>query len=464
MLVMKFGGTSVKDAAAISQLVNIVKSKLPQKPVVVSSAISKATDVLISAAELASIGNIDSAEDMISELNQRHLNIAKDILKDSREYSAVKQIINGYFSEINDLLKGVFLLSELSPRTNAKIVSYGELLSTSIIAAAFNFNHINAELFDSRRFIITDDNYLKGEPLLEEISVRVSGYLKPVISNGVVPVVQGFIASNSEGITTVLGRGGSDYTASLIGLALEAEAIEIWTDVDGMLTADPRKVKGTKIINKISFEEAAELAYFGAKVLHPLTIQPAVEKNIPVLIKNSISPEKEGTRIVKDSAPAPEADSPGKDSFDTNAGIKSIACKENIIVMNIFSTRMLNSYGFLNRIFEVFEKHKTSVDLIATSEVNVSLTLESDEFLDAIAADISKFAIVKIEHDKSLICIVGSNLKNLKGVAGKIFSVLSDYNITMISQGASLINISFVVNRNILNNALQKLHNAFFKK
>lgn len=458
MLVMKFGGTSVKDAEAIERLVSIVKSKLTQKPVVVSSAISKSTDTLLSAATLASEGNIDSAEVIITELNQRHIDIAKNILKGSREYSAVKQIINGYFSEINDLLKGVFLLSELSPRTSAKIVSYGELLSTSIIAAAFNFNHIYAELFDSRKFIITDDNYLKGEPIIEEITSRVTSYLKPVISNGVVPVVQGFIASNSAGIATVLGRGGSDYTASLLGLALEAEAIEIWTDVDGMLTADPRKVKGTKIINKISFEEAAELAYFGAKVLHPLTIQPAVEKNIPVWIKNSLAPDVEGTLIVKDSVSESDV------SSNSGHGIKSIACKENIIVMNIFSTRMLNSYGFLNRIFEVFEKHKTSVDLITTSEVNVSLTLESDEFLDAITEDISKFAIVNIERDKSLICVVGSNIKNLKGIAGKIFSKLSDYNITMISQGASLINISFVVNRNILNSALQKLHNAFFKE
>lgn len=457
MLVMKFGGTSVKDADAIERLVSIVKTKLTRKPVVVSSAISKATDTLISAATFASEGNIDSAEDMINGLYQRHIDIAKNLLKDSQEFSAVKQIINGYFSEIKDLLKGVFLLSELSPRTNAKIVSYGELLSTSIIAAAFHFNHINAELFDSRKFIITDNNYLKGEPLTEEIISRVNSYLKPVILNGVVPVVQGFIASNSAGITTVLGRGGSDYTASLLGLALEADAIEIWTDVDGMLTADPRKVKGTKIINKISFEEAAELAYFGAKVLHPLTIQPAVEKNIPVWVKNSLAPDIEGTLIIKDSSEVSEI------SSQEVSGIKSIACKENIIVMNIFSTRMLNSYGFLKRIFEVFEKHKTSVDLITTSEVNVSLTLDNDEFLDDIADDISKFAIVNIEYDKSLICIVGSNIKNIKGIAGKIFSKLSDYNITMISQGASLINISFVVNRNILNNALQKLHNIFFK-
>jgi len=458
MIVMKFGGTSVKDAEAIERLVRIVKSKLNQNPVVVSSAISKATDILITAATLASEGNINSAREMINELNQRHIDIAKNILKDSPEYSAVKQIINGYISEINDLLKGVFLLSELSPRTNAKIVSYGELLSTSIIAAAFNFNQINAELFDSRRFIVTDDNYLKGEPQIEEITTRVNSFLKPVIQKGVLPVMQGFIASNSAGITTVLGRGGSDYTASLLGLALEADAIEIWTDVDGMLTADPRKVKGTRIINKISFEEAAELAYFGAKVLHPLTIQPAVEKNIPVWIKNSLAPDVEGTLIIKNPEEVPDSTS------ISTSGIKSIACKENIIVMNIFSTRMLNSYGFLKRIFEVFEKHKTSVDLITTSEVNVSLTLDNDEFLDAITEDISKFAIVNIEHDKSLICIVGSNIRNIKGIAGKIFSELSEYNITMISQGASLINISFVVNRNILNNALQKLHNAFFKE
>ena len=266
---------------------------------------------------------------------------------------------------------------------------------------------------------------------------------------GKVSVLQGFIGSNDIGETTILGRGGSDYTASLIGLAINADGIEIWTDVDGMLTADPRMIEGTKLIEIISFEEAAELAYFGAKVLHPLTIQPAVEKNIPVWIKNSLFPERQGTKIVRTAT-------------EKYNSVRAIASKEKIIVVNIFSTRMLNSYGFLKRIFEIFEKHQTSVDLIATSEVNVSLTLDDDSRLDDIVRDLSEFSIVNVETDKSLICVVGSNIKNSKGIAGRIFNVLSDYNITMISQGASLINISFVLERAVLKPAMQKLHNIFF--
>jgi len=233
-------------------------------------------------------------------------------------------------------------------------------------------------------------------------------------------------------------------------MALDAEAIEIWTDVDGMLTADPRKVTGTKIISKISFEEAAEITYFGAKVLHPMTIQPAVEKNIPVWIKNSGSPETEGTIILNTVS-------------ENGAEVKSISCKENITVMNIFSMRMLNSYGYLKKIFEVFDKHKTSVDLITTSEVNVSVTLDNNEFLDDIKKELSEYAKVNVEKNKSLVCVVGSNIRNTKGIAAKIFGVLTDYNITMISLGSSLINISFVVDQDKLTDVLQKLHDTFFK-
>ncbi|MGB9696934.1 MAG: lysine-sensitive aspartokinase 3 [Ignavibacteria bacterium] len=449
MIVMKFGGTSIKDSEAIRRVIGIIKSQIKLKPVIVLSAIAGATNQLEEISISAKSGEIIKSENNLFQLKERHLKIVKETLSGTEHYERVVGLIEKYFREIESLIKGVYLLSELTPKASARILSYGELLSTTIITSVMEVGGVDSELLDSRQLIKTDRNFLKAEPQVDIIKELVSAQLIPIVKAGKVSVLQGFIGSNDIGETTILGRGGSDYTASLIGLAINADGIEIWTDVDGMLTADPRMIEGTKLIEIISFEEAAELAYFGAKVLHPLTIQPAVEKNIPVWIKNSLFPERQGTKIVRTAT-------------EKYNSVRAIASKEKIIVVNIFSTRMLNSYGFLKRIFEIFEKHQTSVDLIATSEVNVSLTLDDDSRLDDIVRDLSEFSIVNVETDKSLICVVGSNIKNSKGIAGRIFNVLSDYNITMISQGASLINISFVLERAVLKPAMQKLHNIFF--
>ncbi|MBF0312443.1 MAG: lysine-sensitive aspartokinase 3 [Oligoflexia bacterium] len=457
MVVMKFGGTSVQDAKAIDRVCMIVRTRLDsgQRPVVVLSAIAKGTDALIEAGALASEGKISEAREKIAKLRERHLQIARELVKDEKSFGDLRARMGDYFNDLEDLLKGVSLLSELSTKIQAKIVSYGELLATLIASYAMRERGMSAALLDARDFIITDNNYLKGEPQLEEIIARTKVSVGKVVEAGMVPVIQGFISRSKDGMPSVLGRGGSDYTASLVGMALDAKEIEIWTDVDGMLTADPRKVQGTKIISEISFEEAAELAYFGAKVLHPLTIRPAVEKSIPVRIKNSQAPEVEGTLILNRTG--------DHDAGGGARAVKSIACKEKVIVINIFSMRMLNSYGFLKKIFDVFDKHRTSVDLITTSEVNVSVTLDNGEYLEEIKTELSAFAKVSVENDKALVCLVGNNLKNTQGITGKIFGVLSDYKITMISQGASLINVSFVLDQEHLKEALQKLHNTFFK-
>jgi len=451
MIVMKFGGTSVGDASAIKRLVEIVKTRLDRKPVVVVSAISKATDTLQKAAHFSESGELGNAKKLLKELEARHINICKELLgEDSEDFVNVTAVIKDYFSDVIELLKGVSLLSELSDRSLAKIITHGELLSSAMINAVLNHNGINTKLVDARDFIYTDNNYLIGEPLTERIKSEVPKALTGRLSENEVVLTQGFISNTEDKITTTLGRGGSDYSAALIGMAMDAEEIEIWTDVNGMLTADPRKVNNTKIVPVISFEEAAELAYFGAKVLHPLTIQPAVEKDIPVRILNSIYPDNEGTLILSDSK-------------KIKGGIKSISCKENIKVLNVFSTKMLNSYGFLKRIFEIFDKHKTSVDLITTSEVNVSLTLDNEEHITEIVNELSLFSRVNVEEDKSLICVVGKGLKNTKGIAKRIFQRLGEFNITMISQGASVINVSFVVNKSDLVEVMQILHIEFFE-
>lgn len=451
MIVMKFGGTSVGDAAAVKRLIEIVKSRLKKSPVIVVSALSKTTDTLHDVAVLASSGDFSRSKKLLSGLKIRHLNMLSELLENNQKKSpAAAEKVNGYFSDLLDLIKGVNLLSELSDRSLAKIISFGELLSSFIINEALNAGGIKCNIIDARDFIVTDGNYLKGEPDLNSIKEKTPSAINNSLKGFNAVITQGFIANTPDGITATLGRGGSDYTASLIGMALDAEEIEIWTDVDGVHTADPRIVSGTKSVAVMTFEEAAELAYFGAKVLHPSTIQPAVEKDIPVRIMNSMSPESQGTLVIR-------ADNKHEQ------GVRSISCKENITVLNIFSTKMLNSYGFLHNLFEVFDKFKTSVDLITTSEVNVSLTLDSDERLDEIVNDLSAFSRVSVSRDKSLVCVVGKDLKYTKGVAKRIFGAAGDYNITMISQGASAINISFVVDKSDLKNILQILHDEFFE-
>ncbi len=451
MIVMKFGGTSVGNTDAVKRLIDIVKSRLSKSPVVVLSAVSKATDTLHSIAELAASGELAQAKKLLGELKTRHLKMCLELVGEKSErYVPLTEKISGYFSELTDMVKGVNLLSELSDRSLAKIITFGELLSSSIINEALNEGGVKCNFIDARDFMYTDGNYLKGEPDIELIKEKTPDVINKNRKGFDAVITQGFISNNKDKVTTSLGRGGSDYSASLIGMAIGAKEIEIWTDVDGVHTADPRKVQNTKSVSVMTFEEAAELAYFGAKVLHPSTIQPAVEKNIPVRILNSMSPESPGTLVVREDKTKEE-------------GVRSISCKENITVLNIFSTKMLNSYGFLHNLFEVFDKHHTSVDLITTSEVNVSLTIDNDEHLDDIVNDISVFSKVSVDRDKSLVCVVGKDLKNTKGVAKRIFGAAGDYNITMISQGASAINISFVVDRNDLNNVLQSLHDEFFE-
>lgn len=449
MIVMKFGGTSVQDAEAIRRLVEIVRSRIDKNPVVVSSATSGTTDALLNACDSAASRDFDKADSIISTIYNKHIQLSNELVSDQSLLKELTERIEQLISELKDLIKGVYLLSEIPDRIKAKVVSFGELLSTPIISCTLIEHGINSTLADSREFIITNSNYLKGEPDYSEISKRTQQTLSPLINSNSVPVVQGFIASTVKGEPSVLGRGGSDYTASLIGMAMNAEEVEIWTDVDGIMTADPRKVNGTKIIEEISFKEAAELAFFGAKVLHPSTIIPAVENNIPVRILNSKSPSKTGTLI--------------KDKTDkSGSAIKSITSKEKIKVLNIYSPTMLFAHGFLKRIFDVFDKYKTSVDLITTSEVNVSLTLDNDEMLDEIIKELSEFSEVRLDDDKSLVCVVGENLKFTKGIAKKIFSVMEQHNIYMISQGASVINFSFVIDRVHLKEILQSLHDEFF--
>ncbi|HEY1578538.1 MAG TPA: lysine-sensitive aspartokinase 3 [Terracidiphilus sp.] len=453
LVVMKFGGTSVEDPAAINRTASIVAGRVAagKQPVVIVSAMARVTDQLLRAATSAAQGDRTGALAISSRLRARHRDTACALVKSQPDSSALCNLIEQKFDSLDEILRGLAAILELTPRISDLVVSYGERLSSRIIAAAFQERGINAAHVDARDIIVTDSQFQKAVPIDTLIEKRAGEHLRPHLTDGKVPIMGGFIASNEAGITTTLGRGGSDFTAALLGGALSADAIEIWTDVDGIMTSDPRVCPDALRVKVISFEEAAELAYFGAKVLHPATILPAVKKSIPVLVLNSKNPANEGTRIV---SVAPHCRSP----------FKSIAVKKKLSIIDVVASRMLMTHGYLKAIFDIFDKHQCPVDMVSTSEVSVSLTVDSNEKLPLIAADLSKLADVNYEGKKALICLVGEDIRGQSGMAAQVFGAIRHVNVRMISQGASEINMSFMVDEEDADEAVRSLHAAFFKE
>jgi aspartate kinase len=447
MIVMKFGGTSVESAAAIERVAGIVRSRLERHPVVVVSAMGKTTNKLLAIAAAAIEGRRADYIRQIHDLRDFHSREARLVVP-LEERAELDRTLDEHFQELTELVKGLAVLGELTPRSIDAISSYGERLSSYIVALAFRHFGMPAEHLDSRRVIVTDKHHTQAAPNFPLTNTRLRAAVPPLAETAVV-VMGGFIAATEDGVTTTLGRGGSDYTASIVGAGIDAEAIEIWTDVDGMLTADPTLLPGGHRVKTISFAEAAELAYFGAKVLHPATVVPAIEKNIPVLILNSRRPEVDGTRITAEHVPCSNV-------------VKSIACKRNIGLVNIHSTRMLMAHGSLHRIFEIFNRYQTPVDMVSTSEVSVSLTIDSTHNVDAILAELRQFAEAELEREQAIVCLVGENIRYTPGVARRVFNSLDGINIRMISQGASLLNISFVVAERDLARTVKALHAELF--
>jgi len=447
MIVMKFGGTSVESAAAIQRVAGIVKAREERRPVVVVSAMGKTTNKLLAIADSAIKGKREDYIRQIHDLRDYHSREARQIvpLEDRAE---LDRFLDEHFQELTELVKGLAVLGELTPRSIDAISSYGERLSSYIVTLGFRRFGMPAEHVDSRDVMVTDHRHTHAAPIFPETYRRLLETIPPIAAKSGV-VMGGFIGSTEDGVTTTLGRGGSDFTASIVGAGIEAEEIQIWTDVDGMLTADPTILPVGHRVKTISFAEAAELAYFGAKVLHPATVVPAIEKNIPVMILNSRRPEVPGTRITSNFVHCDNV-------------VKSIACKRRITTVNIHSTRMLMAHGFLRRIFEVFDRFETPVDMVATSEVSVSLTIDNTSHIDLILGELRQFAEVTVEHDSVIVCLVGENIRHTPGVARRVFNALDGINIRMISQGASLLNISFVVAEADLVTAVGALHDEFF--
>jgi aspartate kinase len=450
MIVMKFGGTSVEDAKAIERAAAIVKERLSQKPVVVVSAMAKVTDQLLAMARAAGAGDRKTALKLCRSVQERHYNTAGELLGTAL-FTQFHEELGSDFEALEELLRGIAAVGELTPRTTDNVASYGELLSSKIVTAAFSARGLDSTMVDSRECIVTDSTHTRAAPLFEETNERLNAVVAPLLKAGRVPVMGGFIGSTKAGITTTIGRGGSDYSAAIVGAGLGAERIEIWTDVDGMLTTDPNLCPQARRIKVISFDEAAELAYFGAKVLHPATVLPAIQKNIPVYVLNSRNPGCEGTRI---TARAPQC----RNTF------KAIAVKKKITIVDVAAPRRLLMHGFLKSIFEAFDRHQVPVDVVSTSEVSVSLTTDSNESIPALAADLAKLADVKYEGRKAIVCLVGENLRETPGIAARVFGELADVKIRMISQGASEINLTFVIEEEAVSDVVGRLHATFFSE
>jgi aspartate kinase len=450
LVVMKFGGTSVEDARAMLRTAEIVRSRRAKgrSPIVVVSAMAKVTDQLLAAAHAAGHGDRVGALALASRLRNRHLDTAADLLCGNLLIDMQNEIRHR-FDSLDDLLRGIAAVGELTPRTSDRVVSYGERLSSQMVAAAFAQHGLDGVHVDARHCIITDDHYGKAVPHEPAIEAKLKHFVLPLVEAGQTPVMGGFIGATTDGITTTLGRGGSDFTAALVGGGLHAGAIEIWTDVNGIMTTDPRICPDALRVKTISFEEAAELAYFGAKVLHPATILPAVQKSIPVWVLNSRNAENEGTKI---TAMAPPCASP----------FKSIAAKKRLTIIDVVASRMLMSHGYLKAVFDVFDRYHCVIDMVSTSEVSISVTVDSNERLPEICAELSKIADVKLEGHKALICMVGEDIRGRSGISGRVFSAIRHVNVRMISQGASEINMSFMVEESDVEEAIRSLHAEFF--
>ena len=455
LVVMKFGGTSVEDAVAMERTAAIVSGRRKRglKAVVVVSAMAKVTDLLIASAAAAGRGDRMGSLAISARLRNRHNDTAAQLLgrdAEGERFSRLKLSIDVEFDALDDLLRGIAAVGELTPRTADLVVSFGERLSSRIVAEAFDQRGLHGVHVDARTCIITDSHYGKAAPQEAAIEAKLRELVLPLLEADKTPVMGGFIGSNAEGITTTLGRGGSDYTAALVGGGLHAGAIEIWTDVNGIMTTDPRICADALRVKTISFEEAAELAYFGAKVLHPATILPAVQKSIPVWVLNSRNAENEGTKI---TAMAPPCASP----------FKSIAAKKRLTIIDVVASRMLMSHGYLKAVFDVFDKYECAIDMVSTSEVSISLTVDTNDQLPAICAELGKIADVKYEGRKALVCLVGEDIRGHNGIAGRVFSAISHVNVRMISQGASEINMSFMIDEEDVEEAIRSLHRVFFE-
>jgi aspartate kinase len=447
MIVAKFGGTSVADADAIGRLVGIMRTRVTEQPVVVVSALANVTDGLLGLAPLVHAGDAGALQTALADLVDRHTATARGLPGGERAMPAIGEDAEVLGREL-DAARGRML----RPAELDALAGRGELWSSRLVAAALEASGLPATWIDIRPLMLTDDRFGRATPYPQVLATRARECLPALTATGRIPVTQGFIGATADGTPTTLGRGGSDFTAALLGAALDVERVEIWTDVNGLMTADPRIVPSARTLRAASYEEAAELATFGAKVLHPATAQPLVRAGIPIVVLNSTRPADAGTIVEPSAVLERLGDSP----------VRSISWKRGITVINVRAPRMLGAYGFLRAMFEVFERHEVVVDVLASGEVSVSLTVEDRSRLDAVVRDLSELGEVWVEHHRAIVAVVGIGLRTTPGLAARLFRAVQPANVEVISQGASAINMTFVVREEDGPEVVRRLHQEFF--
>jgi len=450
MIVMKFGGTSIEDIPSIERIVGIIKSRLEQQPVVVNSAMGKTTRRLLEIAQLSADGRDERALLLLKEVRGYHSDLARGLMPDF-EKSDVRTTLESYFEELQKLLGGLSVLRELTPRIQDRILSYGELVATTIIASTLQDRGISARWLDARDFIITDERFTRARPV-DELTFRgIQEKVRPLVEAGHVPVTQGFIGSTRNGDTTTLGFEGSDFTAALAGAALDVSTIEIWKDVNGIMTADPHIFAGARTADTVSFAEASALTFFGAKVLHPGTIAPACRKDIPVNIYNSRQPDAGGTTI---TAQANEG---------TNI-VKSIAYHMPVCIMNIVSDDHVDPAAFLRAVFDIIDREGIVPRVVTTAGTGIAMAVSASEEMAHAIEELSRLGTVTIAREKATISLVGENIRTTGDFAPVVFQNLEAVNVYMVAQGASPISLTFVVDEADVCPVITRLHEAFFRE
>lgn len=445
-IVMKFGGTSVADSERMRLVGERVRSVLPRRVVVVLSATAGTTDRLIDVARAAAFGDAARARGLVEEIVVRHRQIAAALCAEGTPRDAALETV---FDGLAAAVDAAVTHGGASPSLADAIASHGERMATALFAAHLRELGNAVEAVDARKIVRTDDSFGAARPDRTAIALLTAQHVAAHLASGRIVVTEGFVGATADGRTTTLGRGGSDYSAALIGAALRAEEVQIWTDVEGVRSADPRVVPGALPVELVSFAEAAELAAFGAKVLHPATIQPAVEADVPVTVRHTLKPDGRFTTITSRIA--------------EQRAVTAVASRSPITVLTVTSSRMLAQAGFLARLFDVFARHKVSVDVVATAEVAVSLTVDSDAPIEALARELAAFAHVQVVRDRALVALIGERLRRSRTVAPRVLESLADVDVELLTFGANDSNLSLIVPRAMEHEVVRRLHATFFE-
>jgi len=448
VVVMKFGGTSVEDGAAIRRLIGIVESRLGAKPVLIISALAKVTDQLLEAGNAAAKGHLGSALATVRNIYVRHEELADSLLSASA-YGSLDRELRGEFQALESFLHDLETSRHFDLKAQDRLLSFGECFSSRLVGWALSEAGLLAVHVDASNCIVTDGRHGQANPLWDVTNQGLRDVLNPLLQSESVPVLGGFIASTIDGVPTTLGRGGSDFSAAIVGAALGASRVEIWTDVDGVMTTDPKVCADARVIRKLSFEEAADLAHFGAKVLHPATLAPAMRENIPVCVLNSRHPERQGTEITAHAS--------------TGNRVSAITAKRNVVSLEIHARRGVDA-ALLNTVFAMLEQHTCTVDVMETSVDRISLLVGFTVALPKIVEDLQQVADVRWENHKALVCLVGENIRRQPEIASRLFATVSDMDVRVLCQGASERTLSFLVDESKTEESVRRLHSAFFPK